>query len=122
MTITEMMAGAVPGTIKVRHVDWKDDQFFIPYFMRGNNVWYGDDASVFKIGAIYPCVTDSDNWELYIEPVSKPKTTRFEWIVYNQDCDRWSLYAWLATEEEMERWSRDNKYGAVRKTGRQFEV
>jgi len=119
MTITELMAGKAPGTIKVRRTcHWKDGQFFVPYFIHrigDSDCWYGDVTNTASSGSVYPYFVNTDDWELHGE--AKPKTIVYEWMAYNPEILRWFLISGLMTEEEMEQWA-----GIVRKTGRQFEV
>jgi len=127
MTITELMVGAVSGTIKVRHSTWKGCQFFTPYFVQVNaigvNAWFGTTTNVTVDGYIYdggPYFIDSDSWELYKAPVAK--LVLYEWILRDDESSRWQLHPWLETQAAIDRWVICNGYVEARKTGRQFEV
>jgi len=126
MTITELMAGKAPGTVKIRHNMWKNDYFFIPYYkyrtssLYSVDRWYGDVDNTDMAGFDDPWFVDTDDWELYTEP--KPKTILYEWMVCNHSLNDWYVYTRLMTEAEMGRWAKLNGHNNVRKTGRQFEV
>lgn len=74
-TISDLMEGKVPGSVRVRHTDWSFSHYFTPYYELGGN-WYGPEYFLDKIqglrevaGVLY----NKEGYQLYVEPKPKKK-------------------------------------------------
>jgi hypothetical protein len=108
-TIDDLMEDRFPGEIKIRNVNWDNDDYFIPYFITTCGLWYGIDVDG---AATY--YADTASWQIYTEP--KRKKIVYEWMFYSHR--GWFISDALCTEEEATHTYR----GVYQKTGRQFEV
>lgn len=81
-TISQLMEGKVPGSVKVRLSVWTAGEFFTPYFYdSASGFWFGTSNA-----GNHEQWTDSTSaWTLYSEP--KRKVAMYLWAVKTDDED-----------------------------------
>jgi hypothetical protein len=73
-TISELMEGKVPGSVKVRREGWDEGCYFVPHFL-ADSCWHG----VNQAGNYDDFYFNWDDWTLYTEP--KRKTVMYLWAM-----------------------------------------
>ena len=76
-TISELMAGKEPGTVKVTRKEWSSGGWFQPYYLDKDDDlegWFGPSSD--SGNEFYPKFIS--DWQLYTEP--KPKKVWVEWL------------------------------------------
>jgi len=114
-TISELMEGKEPGSIKIDYVHkaaGDDGWYFIPYFPDPEGSWHGKNDR----GATIVTHDAAQTWRIYVEPVEKE--VLYEWIYAPRGGD-WALSTELRTEAEAASDFTDYEY---EKTGREFKV
>lgn len=95
-TISQLMEGKVPGSVKVRRSGWYADEYFVPYFIDQEGDWRG---TIEGGGATY--MTDErDDWTLYTEP--KRKVAMYLWAIQHEEGGTvWQTSAYYATDAHL---------------------
>ncbi len=104
MTLDEIMAGKVPGSVKTC-CQGSGLEFFTPYYRAADSYWYGTDSRRLSI----KIPTGGDQWQIYTEP--KKPVVRYliadkNGHIHNQmlteeeavDYPAWSKLLWSRTE------------------------
>jgi hypothetical protein len=116
-TISELMEGKAPGTVRITKGSAPNGHSFTPYYRsrdcHGTHWWYGMRES-----GISDCFLDRGNdWSLYTEP--KPKVVWVEWLAspVGMPGSSGGLYYWPRghTPKSNPRWT-------YTPTGREVEV
>ena len=79
-TITQLMEGKVPGSVKVRKegVLWGAGAYFVPYFCSNSGTWFGLRQDGYQSDSDD---APTDGWELYTEPKPKRMVPTYLWAV-----------------------------------------
>jgi hypothetical protein len=70
------MEGKKPGQIRVRKAGYREDKYFVPYFLSILGNWHG----IHQDGAADSFYGEGDYWQLYTEP--KPKVKRAQYMIF----------------------------------------
>lgn len=77
-TLDALMAGKVPGSVRVRRTTWTTSEWFTPYFMTKHLAWHGLDEH----GGGYADGTEAKDWLI----IPKTRTVKLYGAVI-RDCE-----------------------------------